>query len=779
MASEPTNRLGTSTSPYLLQHASNPVHWHEWGPAAFEEARERGVPIFLSIGYSTCYWCHVMERESFESDDVASVMNELFVCIKADREQLPALDDVYMAATQLMTGRGGWPMSVFLTPDTLKPFYCGTYFPAQPRQGMPGFIQVLRGLSDAYKSRTEEVVAQADKLAEGVVEYLGAQQAPVALGAKEVEAAAGALIQTHDTTDGGFGGAPKFPQPAYIEFLLDVASSADEKTRDAIDQVITHTLDRMAVGGLFDQVGGGFHRYCVDKTWTVPHFEKMLYDNAQLVSVYARAADDYSDGYYAKIVRRTLDYVLREMVGPEGQFFSAQDAEVDGREGLNYLWTREEVEQVLADDLPAVGVELYGLEETNFQDPHHPEDGPKNVLRLEDRPDRLAKQHGVSELELVTQLGSINDELLKARDQRTPAATDDKALAAWNGMMISGMLDGHALVGEQAYADAAQQAADFVLTKMRHADGSLVRDYREGKTSGEGVLEDHACMLRALLALHAAGIGEGKYFDEAKALADVIESRFADGSGGYFDTVEGGQDLFVRPRTFYDGASPSGASTLLNALVTFARLDTGGPWLGRAVGLCRSLSGRIAEQPVATINATRGLFRLLQTGTEAAGQLAQGEQLPDSTDDSAAPPPVEIYADSERLTVTDDTPAELNLVLRIAPGYHVLAAEPASPDADPSVVRSLIPLRVGLVSGQGIAVYADYPEGQPYGAEMTGSNDLRVYQGDLELRVAVEKADGIGPTPGTPILGVTFQVCTDTECLEPTTFELDVAVDIA
>jgi len=769
------NRLADSTSPYLLQHAGNPVDWHEWGPEAFAEARRRGAPIFLSIGYSTCYWCHVMERESFENHDVARVMNELFVCVKADREQLPAVDDVYMAATQIMTGRGGWPMSVFLEPERLRPFYCGTYFPPQPRQGMPGFTQVLRGLADAFANRRDEVIAQADKLADAVSDYLAAKREPVALGAAQVENAVAALIQTHDTTDGGFGGAPKFPQPAYLEFLLEVAPSADEATRDAIDRVVTHTLDRMAVGGLFDQAGGGFHRYCVDKTWTVPHFEKMLYDNAQLASVYARAAADYSDAFYATIARRTLDYVIREMTGEGGRFYSAQDAEVAGREGLNYLWTRGEVERLFKEEGSAIAVELYGLENTNFQDPHHPGDGPKNVLRLEDRPDKLAKARGVSELDLVTQLASINDTLLKARDNRTPAATDDKSLAAWNGMMITAMLDGHALLDDPRYLIVADKAAQFVLNSICLDDGSLARDFRDGRTTGRGVLEDHACVLRALLGLHAAGVGEGGYLEDARSIADVIDTHFADGSGGYFDTRDGDGNLFVRPRTFYDGASPSGASTLLNAFITFARVDPEGGWLDRAVGLARALSPHIAEQPVSTINATRGLFRLLQIGPDAAKALADGAPAPHLVADDA-PPPVEIYADTERVAVAPDRPGEVNLVIRVAEGFHILAAEPIAEGS--SVDLALVPLRVGLVSGQGVAVYADYPEGEPYGAALTGSDDLRVHTGDVELRVAIDHAEGIGPSEGTPILGVTFQVCSDTECREPTTFELDVAIDL-
>jgi uncharacterized protein YyaL (SSP411 family) len=624
------NRLARSTSPYLLQHAENPVDWHEWGPEAFALARERGVPIFLSIGYSTCYWCHVMERESFESADVAALMNELYVCIKVDREQRPDVDDVYMAATQIMTGHGGWPMSVFLEPESLRPYYCGTYFPVEPRHGIPAFGQVLRGLADAYANRRDEVNEQAGKLADAVSAHLAGERTPVAIGATQVEQAVGTLIQTHDTIDGGFGGAPKFPQPVYLEFLLEASESVDEASRDAIDAVVVKSLDKMAIGGLFDQVGGGFHRYCVDKNWTVPHFEKMLYDNAQLVSVYARAASVYSDALYARVVKRTLDYVIREMVGAEGQFLSAQDAEVNGREGQNYLWTRDEVERALADagDTNMIGaaVEVYGLSRTNFQDPHHPSDGPKNVLRLEDRPDAVAKARGVSELELLSQLNVIHAALRTVRDERDQPHTDDKALASWNGMMITAMLDGHALLGDEIYAEYAERATAFILERMRREDGTLARDWRDGRTTTDGVLEDHACVLRALLAMHAAGIGSGPYLDDARALADAIETRFGDGAGGYFDTREGTDDLFVRPRTFYDGAIPSGGSTLLNAFVTFARIDPEGPWKDRAIALARSLSSPVAEQPVSAINATRGVLRLMRLGADAAAAIADAPE---------------------------------------------------------------------------------------------------------------------------------------------------------
>src|ERR1043165_6403662 len=338
MATQPhTNRLAKETSPYLLQHAHNPVDWFPWGIEAFAEARKRGVPIFLSIGYSTCYWCHVMERECFESEEIAAQMNRGFLCIKVDREERPDLDDIYMAATQMTTGRGGWPMSVFLEPEKLRPFYCGTYFPPEPRGGMRSFPQILEAISGAWKNERDEVAQQSETLANAVREHLGTVESTVPVGLGHVSKAAQTLLRMLDRVHGGFGSAPKFPQPVFLEFLLDIREvAADEATRDATDQALRLTLDRMACGGMNDQIGGGFHRYSVDEKWLVPHFEKMLYDNAQLAAVYARAGTIYNDDFYRRTARRTIEYILKEMTQPSGAFSSAQDAEVDGREGGNY-----------------------------------------------------------------------------------------------------------------------------------------------------------------------------------------------------------------------------------------------------------------------------------------------------------------------------------------------------------------------------------------------------------------------------------------------------------
>ena len=766
---EHTNRLAAETSPYLLQHAHNPVDWHPWGPAAFAAARERAVPIFLSIGYSTCYWCHVMERESFEHAPTAELMNERFVCIKVDREERPDVDEIYMAATVTMTGHGGWPMSCFLEPCTLKPYWCGTYFPRDPRPGMPTFRQVLEGMSNAWRAQHADVLAQADKVAEAVREQLGREREPVPVGRGQIEQAAQLLLASFDRTHGGFGGAPKFPQPVFLEFLLETRAGADDSTRAAIDTVVRTTLDKMLIGGVHDQVGGGFHRYAVDATWTVPHFEKMLYDNAQLLAVYARAATAYDDDQYRRVARRTADYVLREMTDDAGGFFSAQDAEVDGREGFNYLWTTDEVRALLDDREADLATSVYHLDRPpNFQDPHHPGDQARHVLRLDERPDVLAERLGVDPGVFVRDLDAINVKLLGARDGRKHPHLDDKVLAGWNGLMVHALATAADALNDPGLAVAADRGARFVLDRMRDAD-ALARSARAGTAKSPAFLEDHAFLVAGLLAMHRSMHTAGEeHLARALELVDLASGAFADDAGGFFDTRPDQTDLFVRTRSTHDGAVPAGVSVMLGNLIDLADATRDDAWLGRAAACVRSISGEIADNPLGTINSTRHLLRLMRLGERVDGLI--------EFSDSKAPPlggsarVVEVLASDEEITVRAGEPAELHLALRIHPGHHIVAAIPGETDAP------LVPLRVGLVRGRGVAVYADYPPGEPSGVEGVGT--VNVYTGTVEVRVALEHATGIGATPGEPVLGVTFQACTDDACLQPSTVPLRVKVII-
>ncbi|MAY74219.1 MAG: thioredoxin domain-containing protein [Phycisphaerae bacterium] len=769
----PQNRLAQESSPYLLQHAGNPVDWYPWGDDAFEAARERGVPIFLSIGYSTCYWCHVMERESFEDDATAALMNELYVSVKVDREERPDIDDLYMTATQLMTGGGGWPMSVFLDPATRRPFYCGTYFPREPMHGRPSFVQVLRGLSDAWSNQREDVDKQADQIAGAVAEHLSARATPVAVGQDQVEGAITSLLRIHDRTEGGFSSSgPKFPQPVYLELLLDaLAYAGDDATRDAIAASVRFTLDRMAVGGLFDQVGGGFHRYCVDGSWTVPHFEKMLYDNAQLIGVYARAAHAFDDEFYREVVARTFAYVEREMTAPNGAFYSAQDAEVDGREGLNYLWLPSEVEAVLSAENADLAKRVYGLDASaNFRDPHHPEDEPKHVLRMSDRPERVEDRLGIEDLS--ARLAAINATLLDERSKRKSPGLDDKVLASWNGMMIAALAEASALLDEPNYLDAAKRAADVLLRDMRDEDGRLIRSTRDGRTGGAPVIEDYAHVSRSLLCLHGVD-GDERWLTAARELLAIAKEDFTDGQGGYFDTPEGRSDVFVRARSTYDGATPSGVGVLLHALIAMSEIEPEGEWIEDAVRAIKPVTPALAESPVATANSVRAMMRLLAKGDAVEEALADGEPI--RSREAQRSEVVQVLSDVESVTVSDDKPATLTLALRIAAGYHVIAAEPTVSGEGGD---GLMPMRVGLTRGSGVAVYADYPNGEPYETAALEGVDLLVHTGTLRLPVVIEKADGVGPSPGKPVLGITLQACSETACEAPTTIELGVEIVI-
>lgn len=616
----PANRLAASQSPYLLQHAHNPVDWWPWGAEAIAEARRRQVPLFVSIGYSTCYWCHVMERESFESVMAAGVLNEACVPVKVDREQRPDVDELMMTAcqvfTQLTEGRssGGWPLNVFLDPETLEPFFCGTYFPPQPAFGRPSFVDLVRAVDGAWKSDRAGMAEQAKRIADIVRRQMalpaaGAAGDAATLGHTDTaEQVGGALLRMADPTNGGFGGAPKFPTPPYPRFLMDAGGPA-------MEQVVRRTLDAMATGGLFDQVGGGFHRYTVDATWTVPHFEKMLYDNGQLASLYADAFRRWRDPFHAETARRTCEYVIREMVGEGGRFLSAQDAEVDAREGANYVWTPEEAREALeaagcgADW--AFAARLYGLDGSpNFKDPHHADAPAVHVLRLSARPDALAREIGIADAEFAARRTRVDAALLAARSLRRQPGTDDKTIAAWSGLMAEGMADAGAALGEPAFLDAAARAASFVLVQMRSVDGALRRTWRGGTASVDGFLEDYACMANACLAL-ADATGGPHWRGDARALLAAAEARFLDpASGAWFDTAEGAADLFVRVRSVDDGAVPSGTASILRAMVRLGLAERDVAMLDRAGRAIAAIAPALREQPVAssgTVLAARAL----------------------------------------------------------------------------------------------------------------------------------------------------------------------------
>ncbi|MEP6802563.1 MAG: thioredoxin domain-containing protein [Acidobacteriota bacterium] len=550
-----SNRLAGERSPYLLQHKDNPVDWYPWGPEAFARAREEEKPVFLSIGYSTCHWCHVMERESFENPEVARALNEGFVSIKVDREERPDVDDIYMSAVQTMTGAGGWPLSLFLTPDA-RPFYGGTYFPPDDRWGRPGFLSLLGSIANAWKTRRPELETSAGELLAHVAAASEGVPGGGRVGAEALDAAFAEMSRQFDARNGGFGGAPKFPPAMRLELLLRrYLRTGDARAREMVET----TLERMSQGGLYDQVGGGFHRYSVDALWLVPHFEKMLYDNAMLARVYLLAFRAFRNPDHARVARETLDYLLREMTPAGGGFFAAQDADSGGEEGTYYVWTPDELENALgAADAKVVAARFGVTAAGNFE-------GKATVLSVVRSLEDLARDFGKTEPEIAGILERSRATLRQLRSRRVAPGTDDKLLTDWTGLAISAFALGRQVLGESRYEIAAREAADRVLERCRRG-GELLHRERGGEAGIPGFASDYANMIEALLDLYEATF-EARYFREAIALQEIFDERFDDGRGGYALTTEGHDGLILRPREIVDGATPSSNSVAASNLL--------------------------------------------------------------------------------------------------------------------------------------------------------------------------------------------------------------------
>ncbi len=567
------NRLAGETSPYLLMHAHNPVDWYPWGPEALARASELDRPIFLSIGYAACHWCHVMERESFEDEALAAYLNAHFVPVKVDREERPDVDSVYMAAVQAMTGQGGWPLSVFLAPDG-RPFFGGTYFPPEPRQGMPGFGQVLAGVREAWTQRRGAVEETGKAVVASLAEMRGMGDAAGSLPSVEVlSEAAAALGASFDEAHGGWGRAPKFPQPMTIEFTLRRHLATGDPRPLAIAR---RTLDRMADGGVRDQLGGGFHRYSTDARWLVPHFEQMLYDNAQLARVYLHAWQLIRDPRYRDVAMGALDFLLRDLRTPGGGFAASLDADTNGVEGATFTWLPGEVREVLGDAAPLFEAE-YGVTPTGNWE------GVTILSRVRSDAE-LADHFGLTPADVAERLAAARGALFAARRARPQPARDDKVLAAWNGLAIAALADaaraldaGAPEFAERAaaYLAAAVAAAEDVVSGLRVAPGRVHRSWKDGRATADGVLEDHADLAEGLLALYEATADE-RWHAEAVALAEGILARFADPGGGFHDTADDAEGLVIRPRDLQDNAVPSGGSMATSVLLRLGAL-TGEP----------------------------------------------------------------------------------------------------------------------------------------------------------------------------------------------------------
>ncbi len=731
------NRLSEESSPYLRQHAHNPVDWYPWGEEALRRARDEDRPIFLSIGYAACHWCHVMERESFTDPRIAQLMNDHFVNIKVDREERPDLDHLYMSATQLLTGSGGWPLSVWLTPD-LKPFYAGTYYPPEDRFGRPGFATVLTEMARAFRERRADVEAQADRVAEALRQLTTVTPPAVAgeLDRAPLQAATTALRRQFDATHGGFGGAPKFPSAGALLLLLRQYEHTHDPT---LLQMVTQTLVAMAQGGIYDQIGGGFHRYATDARWLVPHFEKMLPDQALLVPAYLEAHRVTGDDLYRRIAEETLRWVQREMTHPEGGFYSSLDADSDGEEGRFYVWTPDEVTTVLGRDDGALFSRIYGITpQGNFEG--------RSIPHLRRSVAEWAAELGQDAADLQARLDALRERLREARAQRVWPARDDKILTDWNGLMLSAFARAADLLGQLDLRETAVRAATFLLDHLRR-DGHLWHSFRAGQATVPAFLADYAFLANGLLDLHAL-TGEQHWRDAARDLADQMIDLFWDDAGvGFFMTARDQQTPITRSKNPYDEGWPAGNSVAVAVLVRLAALGD---------------NGAREQQARRTLQALRPLMERAPDGFPYL--LAALDTYLDLQIETVVPLPEVVRAEA-RLpdgAVRPGEPVRLLVRLHIEPGWHINAPEPLVPNRIPTVVR--------ITPERDLTVLAvPYPPPGVTGGQL-------VYEGDVEI-LADLKADADAPAGDSHLaLQVRYQPCGTDRCLAPTETHLTVPV---
>ena len=742
----PANRLSQESSPYLLLHAHNPVDWYPWGDEAIEKAREEDKPIFLSIGYSTCYWCHVMEREVFSNPEIAELMNRWFVSIKVDREERPDLDDIYMVATQLITREsGGWPNSVFLTPE-LKPFFAGTYFPPEDRGSRMGFPTVITRVQEAWETKRSEVDASAEQLSQTMRTIVAEGHQPGELpSATEADQAVEDLKQRFDETNGGFSKAPKFPSPANLFLLWD---RADARGDAEAGRMVIETLHKMGQGAIYDQLGGGFHRYTLDAQWRVPHFEKMLYDNAHLAELLATTAKATGDPDLERLARGTLDFVLRDMQLDGGGFKSAIDAETDGDEGAYYVWTRAELQGVLSGegyDLLAPIMGFYGP--PNFE-------GGKYTLYLNDTFSEHAKRLGWTRSDLLDRMDSQFDRLRRARADRKLPLIDDKVLTDWNGMMIAALARAGLALDEPRYLQAAQRVAAFLLANLKDANGDLLHSWRGGEAKIPAFLDDYAFLMKGLLALYEA-TGENRWLGEAERLAEEMERRLRDGVGGYY-LSEAKPHLLFQPKTIYDGAIPSGNGVATLALLGLAEHTGKVLYRQRAEATMKAFADDLAERPGALRTLAQAVDRYHRGHSVVSSPPTPAPVSGSETNEPTVPLAEELVTTQfsfDDVTTDEATWRAFQLRVTIRAGWHV--------NANPASLPYLIPTEV-----QGDVRNVRYPEGEDF--EFAFSDEsLTVYSGTISIGGEIDRNEST--------LRLVYQACDDRRCLAPVDKTIEVA----
>ena len=736
-----TNRLIHETSPYLLLHAHNPVDWYPWDNEALARAKKENKLIFLSVGYSTCYWCHVMEREVFSNPEIAAMMNKDFINIKIDREERPDLDEIYMTATQLLTQRGGWPNSVFLTPD-LKPFYAGTYFPPTDVPGRPGFPTILDAVHEAWVTREVEVIESANQVSDTI--ELATSRGFRALTATPLDrslttAALDYLRTTYSEAYGGFGGAPKFPSPANLEFLLSEyerrsgehpSKNTPPTENESLLKMVTYTLDMMAYGGMYDQIGGGFHRYAVDEKWLVPHFEKMLYDNAQLAKVYLQAHQLTQEPRYRRIAEEVFSFVFREMTAPEGGFYAALDAETDAEEGKYYVWTPDEIQKILGKKTAARFAGIYGVDKVpNFEG--------KNVLYV---PNGAAAEDALKEVE------SAREKLLTARFDREYPLLDTKIIVNWNGLMIDALAYGYQVLGEERYLLAASKAAQFILDTLKKPDGELCHTYTAGVVKRDVYLDDYAFFVRGLLGLYQA-TGEQEWLDSAKRLTDaMIQLFWDDTNGGFYYTKADAAHLIVRTKKPYDSAIPSG-----NAVAVANLLEFGTDYRGYAEETLQIFAQSMSQSPSSFMYMHFALNHY----------LTSEERLRNETPS--------LVTATAKIKSHKSGIFNVMLQLNIAEGWHI--------NANFAGQDNLIPTTVTVNTGTPFEILdVAYPKGRSTRFEFSNES-LNVYEEGLTIPLQLKQKPNMKPDKDVSItLQLTYQLCSETECLLPQTLDIPLEV---
>ena len=728
-----TNRLVHETSPYLLLHAHNPVDWYPWGDEAIELAKKENKLIFLSVGYATCYWCHVMERKVFSNPEIAEMMNENFINIKIDREERPDLDEIYMTATQLLIQRGGWPNSVFLTPD-LKPFYAGTYFPPTDMPNRPGFPTILDAVHEAWVTREAEVIESATQISNTI--EMATSRGFTALNARALDrslttSALDYLRAAYSNAYGGFGTAPKFPSPANLEFLIsEYERNSGLQTpptgNEALLKKVTRTLDMMAYGGMYDQIGGGFHRYSVDAKWLIPHFEKMLYDNAQLAKVYLQAYQLTQAPRYRRIAEEIFGFIFREMTAPEGGFYSALDAETDAEEGKYYVWTQDEIRKVLGKKAAESFNDIYGVDKgPNFEG--------KSVLYV---PEGSEAEGSVKDL------ATAREKLLNARTEREYPLLDTKIIVNWNGLMIDALAYGYHVLGEARYLAAASQAAEFIFNTMRKPDGELWHTYTAGVVKQDAYLDDYAFFVRGLLTLYQA-TDEERWLDSAKTLTDrMLQQFWDDKNGGFFYTKADAKHLIVRTKKPYDSAIPSG-----NAVAVKNLLALGADYRHYAEKTLRTFAESMAQSPSS--------FMYMHFALN--DYLTSAEDLEPSSD--------AVVAATAKVKGKSDEVFNVELQLKIAAGWHI--------NANPAGQDYLIPTTVELDANAPVEIVdIAYPKGRSMRFEFSDEL-LNVYEENLTIPLRLKQKPDVQRKKNAPItLKLTYQPCNDTECLFPATLDV-------